>query len=55
MRKRLDDFFEWEVIDEEYILVKGKGKFLYEITLSLDYRDDECMRVEIDGEYYYFG
>lgn len=55
-RKMLNDYYEWEFSEEEsYIEVKGKGKSQYEMTLSPEYRDDECMRVVIDGEYYYFG
>lgn len=37
-----------------YILVDGKP-YQYEMTLSQKYNDDECCRVKIDGEYYYFG
>lgn len=55
-RKMLSDYFEWRFSEEEnYIEVDGKGKLPYEMTLSTKYKDYECMRVNIDNEYYYFG
>lgn len=59
MRKRLENYFKWEFSYDDsedfYIDVEGKGRLPYEMTLSPDIPDDECMRVLIDGEYYYFG
>lgn len=40
--------------DDEHIIHEGKI-YPYEITLSSEYSDDMCMRVLIDGTYYYFG
>lgn len=55
----LEDFAKWSFCtgdDEDFqIEVEGYGKLPYEMTLSMDVCDDECMRVMIDGKYYYFG
>ena len=57
----LGDFFKWDylVSDDEdkewWIIVEGKGEMPYELNLSTEYMDDECCRVEIDGQFYYFG
>ena len=42
--------------DEDYfsVIVNGK-RYPAEMTLSLEYDDAHCMRVMIDGVYYYFG
>ena len=56
----LEDFFKWEYLvsdDDEkewYVVVEGKGEMPYELNLSTEYKDDECSRVLIDGQYYYF-
>ncbi len=57
----LGDFFKWDYLisdDDEkewWIVVEGKGEMPYELTLANEYSDDECCRVQIDGQYYYFG
>ncbi|AOZ97920.1 hypothetical protein [Butyrivibrio hungatei] len=65
----LGDFYKWnwhvfsedEGVQEDdsndwAIDVEGVGTISNtEMTLSPDVADDECMRVSIDGRYYYFG
>ncbi|WP_026653524.1 hypothetical protein [Butyrivibrio proteoclasticus] len=62
----LGDFFNWKWHDFEEdqeddsndwaIDVEGIGTIWKpEMTLSPDVADDECMRVSINGRYYYFG
>ena len=55
----LSDYYKWSFCrDDEkegFINVEGIGEMEYEMTLSPSVRDDECMRVLIDGKYYHFG
>jgi hypothetical protein len=57
-KKMLFDYFPTaEIIpsDDEFLIeVEGKV-YQYEMTLSPAYSDEECCRVCIDNEYYYFG
>lgn len=58
-RKMLLDYFDdYDFPDDDEdgdkIIVDGK-EYTYQMTLSMEYADDECCRVLIDGEYYYFG
>lgn len=65
-RKMLYDFYtmdrisfdteNFEEYDEDDFSIAIDGKYYrYEMNLSSEYNDDECCRVEINGEYYYFG
>ena len=59
----LDDHFKWEwkvdlICGDDKVVIFDDGKEIeldYEITLSQEYNDDECMRVKYKGKYYYFG
>lgn len=58
---KLEDFFKWDWLDTEdpdkewNILVEGVGELETYLSLSPDIPDDECRRVEINGQHYYFG
>ena len=49
-----DPDFSFDEENEENVIVNGES-IPYEMTLSLQYDDAHCMRVFIDGQYYYFG
>lgn len=55
MRKKLNDYFTWKFGEEDGTVIVEGEIYEYEMTLSMEYADDECMRVQIDGEHYYFG
>ncbi len=60
---KLGDFYKWQFHydpdneDNDWSVdVEGVGENIkYEMCLSPDIDDDECMRIKIDGKYYYFG
>ena len=53
--KMLNDFYTWKFSDNEgFIAINGKD-YEYQISLDSSISDSECMRVNINGEYYYFG
>ena len=53
--KCLGDYFKYEYAEEEdNVIVNGK-LYPFEITMDEQYPDDMCLRVMIDGEFYYFG
>ena len=55
----LSDFYKWEFCTEDdkdsMVRVEGVGELQYEMTISPEVMDDECMRVKIGEQYYYFG
>lgn len=44
----------YEITDNDTVIVNGI-EHQYQITMSLDFDDEHCCRVQIDGDYYYFG
>ena len=54
--KILDDYFPaWTFSDDAESVIINGTQYPYETTLSNSVSDSQCMRVEIDGKYYYFG
>lgn len=57
---RLDRHFKYNFVDnyDDEIIIHDNGKEVklnYELNLSQDFNDDECMRIKHRGKYYYFG
>lgn len=51
----LEDYFpNFEFEDDDHLRINGKV-YAYSITLNPDIPDDRCCRVQIEGQYYYFG
>lgn len=53
--RMLTDYFEYELSDEEGIIIVNGKPYEYEMTMSTEIPDDKCCRVFIDGKFYYFG
>lgn len=53
--RELEDYFKYEVGDDDgEIIINGKS-YKYELTLNPCVPDHKCCRVFVEGNYYYFG
>lgn len=51
----LTDYYDYDLTDEDGIVVVNGKSYVYEMTMSMKVPDEKCCRVLIDGNYYYFG